>query len=200
MKLLFPNPWGFARAAQSEIEKLRKEHGFSQAYADFLCGQNGVAFDKVKTDDKEYFAPSDADSDGNAEIRRLYGLDSGEKYCELRDAIKDWMFLPWFFPVGVDYGGNVFVEILHGKSRGFVASLDHEYFLGSSSLEEFLEDFKIEKFFEKSQDEQCDLLTSEKIGLAWMHATSFAEFTGSCLHINEDGFGFVVDAATVKEA
>lgn len=199
MRLLFPNPWGFAPPESRAVEEMRARFGFSQAYADFLLTQNGVLFDEVDIGVDRYLAPSDAAPDERPDIRALYGLDSGSEHYELRDGLDDWMFLSWLFPIGADYGGNVYVEVLHGSRQGFVASLDHEMFLGNASLEDYLDDAGLDDFFDFGADVQSDFLTSPDTGLAWLHATNFKEFTDSCLHVSKGRGGFVVDSAGARE-
>ena len=207
MKILIPNPFGFPRPSREAIAGLRRDYGGSEAYAAFLAVQNGLEVDRLAMSGARdaYLSEIEGDSDeGRPDLRVLYGLDSGRPYHELRKALSDWLFTPYFLPIGEGYGGNVYVEILKGEHHGSIASLNHEYYLGGN-LDDFLAAAKLDGFAAADDDARADMLSSERVGLAWRHAPSLTVFLDSCLRF-ADGRGYVVDAlagersATLKAA
>lgn len=195
MKVIFPNPYGYKLPKKDRIEFLKKSSGFSGEYAQFLAVQNGFSFDKVEEDSesRKYLEESEESSEGHVDLRVLYGLDSGDQYYDLEGNLEHFIFNGIFLPIGVDYGGNALVEVLAGKFKGYIASLDHEMHAGNSSIEEFIEDFELDGFDDMSVDEKANALTDEDLGLTWILASSINEFTELCVHCDDDFRGFIVE-------
>jgi hypothetical protein len=196
MKVLFPNPYGYKLPEKNRVASFNKSFCFSDEYAEFLVTQNGFSVKKLEEDseNEKYLKNSEEDSEGHADLRVLYGFDSGSQYYDLEDNLKSFIFNGIFFPIGVDYGGNDLVEILAGKYKGYIASLDHEMYASSSSVEEFIEEFELDGFHDMSIDEKADVLADEELGLAWFFAKSINDFVELCIHCDNDFSGFVVEA------
>ncbi|MEQ6202451.1 hypothetical protein ABMC88_05295 [Sulfitobacter sp. HNIBRBA2951] len=70
-----------------------------------------------------------------ADATHLFGAGQGHPYLSYPDRLGDFgfydtAFLRFGIPVGVDAGGNLYVQILDGRRRGEVVFLDHEYHFG----------------------------------------------------------------------
>jgi hypothetical protein len=200
MQVLFPNPYGFKLPQKNHIPALQKLYGFSNDYAEFLRLQNGFLFDKLEESvgNKKYLSASLDDAEHCSDLRVLYGFESGDDYYDLLDNLENLiMFQSVFFPIGVGYGGNDYVEILAGEFKGFIASLDHEMYASSSSIEDFVDEMNLKGFHDFSVDEKADVLVDEQLGLVWLHAISMAEFTECCIRCDQQFRGFVSDAASL---
>lgn len=69
------------------------------------------------------------------DTKEIFALGNGNPYLSYPDTLADMgfynaKFLRFGIPVGVDAGGNLFVQILGGARRGEVVFLDHEYHYG----------------------------------------------------------------------
>ncbi|WP_157669435.1 SMI1/KNR4 family protein [Chitinibacter sp. GC72] len=195
MKILFPNPYGYELPSSDRVAAIQEKYQFSNDYSAFLRQQNGFVISSLEeaADSPEYMADSPEEEDGKPDFRVLYGLDSADKYYDLEEQQHAFIFKDLFFPIGVDYGGNDFVEILHGKFKGYIASLDHDLYASCDSQEEFIQEFELDNFAALSPSEKADLLADEEIGLAWLLAPSMSEFTAKSIHCNENFSGYVVD-------
>ncbi len=197
MKVLFPNPYGFALPDEPSVRALQRKHGFSDGYAMFLLTQNGLEIDRLADDDRRsryLVATGEEPPEQSSDLRALYGLKSGSRYYELTDQFENFIFIEQFFPIGVSYGGDEYVEILAGKSKGRIVSLDHEYYASSRTLADFVQTFQLKGFFEADNDRRCDMLMNDGVGVAWVHAPSIAEFLDGGVRCGEDSSGYVRDA------
>jgi hypothetical protein len=206
MQILFPNPDGYKLPAKERVLAYQKQYGFSDQYADFLLTQNGFSFKTYDEDTDvcaayaKYSAESDNDSEGHSDLSVLYGFDSGDEYYDLEDNQQGLeIFKGVFFPIGVGYGGNDYVEVLAGKYKGYIGSLDHDLYAGSEDLDEFIENMELEGYQDAQQDEQANMLADPDLGLMWFHATSMKEFAAKCVHYDETGWGFARDADSVAD-
>lgn len=204
MKINFPNPDGYKLPTKARVLAYQKEHGFSNDYADFLLTQNGFSFKSydedtdVRTAYAEYSSESDNNSETHSDLSVLYGFDSGDEYYDLADNQQGLdIFKGVFFPIGVGYGGNDYVEVLAGKYKGYIGSLDHDMYAGSNDLDEFIDNMELEGYQDAPLDQQADMLADPELGLMWFHATSMKEFAADCVHYDVNGNGFARDADSV---
>jgi hypothetical protein len=201
MQVFFPNPYGYVLPGEARVLELQKIYAFSDEYAHFLLTQNGLDFQKMEIDSShtQYLVPSKESSEGCAELLRLYALDADVKYHNLHHNAQDFIFKQYLFPIGVDYGGNEIVEVLAGRFKGCIASLDHEMYASSDSLEEFADEFNLENFDAMSADEKADALMDEDI-MAWIISPSMRHFTQSCVHCDDHFNGFMVEHPALKSS
>jgi hypothetical protein len=206
MKILFPNPLGYKLPTQARVLAYQQQLGFSDDYADFLLTQNGFSFKPYDEDTDvcieyaKYSAQSDNNSEGHSDLSVLYGFDSGDEYYDLSDNQPGLdIFKGLFFPIGVGYGGNDYVEVLAGKYKGYVGSLDHDMYAGAEDLDEFIDNMELEGYQDAPSDEQANMLADPDLGLMWFHATSMKEFVADCVHYDETGNGFARDADSVAD-
>ena len=207
MKITFPNPAGYKLPNKTSVLAFQKQYGFSDQYAAFLLTQNGFSFKPydentdVRSAYANYSVPSDDDSEGSSDLSVLYGFDSGDKYYDLADNQEGLdIFKGVFFPIGVGYGGNDYVEVLAGKYKGYIGSLDHDMYAGSEDLDEFIDNMELEGYQDATLDEQANMLADPDLGLMWFHATSMKEFLAECIHCDENGTGFARDADSVADS
>jgi hypothetical protein len=195
MQVLFPNAFGHPLPQEDEVLDLQDQYGFSQDCAEFLFRQNGFSFDRLadSSDADECLAAGEDDADGHSDLRHLFGLGAEAPFDDLQAQLEEFMFRELLFPIGAGYNGNVYVEVLAGKYQGFIASLDHEMFAGSASLEEFLDEFELDAQA-MDRDELADALCDPKLGLAWFHARSLRQFLSECVFCDEALTGFALDA------
>lgn len=196
MKIIFPNPYGYKLPKQERVASMQEAYGFSSEYADFLVSQNGFSIHNLEEDpgSEKYLVRSKYKNGNSPEFRILYGLDSGDQHYDLQDNLDSFVFKQVFFPIGVDYGGNELVEILAGRFKGHIASIDHEMYAGSGSLGEFADEFELDEFEGASDDEKANMLADEGLGLAWVVAFSMKYFLEECIHCDTDFTGFIVEA------
>jgi hypothetical protein len=206
MQILFPNPAGYKLPTKARVLAYQKEKGFSGEYADFLITQNGFSFkpydenSDVLAEYAKYSAQSDNNSEGHSDLSALYGFESGDEYYDLADNQEGLdIFKGVFFPIGVGYGGNDYVEVLAGKYKGYIGSLDHDMYAGSEDLDEFIDNMELEGYQDAPPDEQANMLADPDLGLMWFHATSMKEFAAHCVHYDETGWGFARDADSVAD-
>ena len=175
-KIIFPNNHGCATPDPLQLAALQKAAGFSTQYGRFLAVHNG--FDGYKFEDepdpgKLIEAP---DEDATALVQdflRLYSLggDSGD---DVEEANRDNIFRDHLWIIGCDQGGNAFVEVLHGKFKGYIGCIDHEMHAGEKTLEKFVKAFQLNGFFEATVAAQTDRLCGDYL-LAF-HATDMESF------------------------
>ncbi len=199
MQILFPNAFGQTLPQEDEVLDLQERHGFSDEYAEFLFRQNGFSFDALadSSEAEDCLADGEDDSEGASDLRLLFGLGSDTPFDDLNTQVEEFMFRGLFFPIGVGYGGNPYVEVLTGKYQGFIASLDHELFAGNVSFEEFLDEFDIDAGLER--EDMVDALCAPDLGLAWFHARNVQQFLSECIFCDEALTGFVMDADDLPE-
>ena len=205
MQIIFPNPDGFKLPTNASVLAYQKQQGFSDQYADFLITQNGFSFKPydenidVCLEYTKYSAESDNNAEGNSDLSVLYGFESGDEYYDLEDNQQDFeIFKGVFFLIGIGYGGNAYVEVLAGKYKGYIGSLDHDMYAGYY-LNEFIDNMELEGYQDAPLDEQTNMLADPDLGLMWFHATSMKEFAAQCVHYDETGWGFARDADSVAE-
>lgn len=206
MKILFPNPLGFKLPTQARVLAYQQQQGFSDQYAEFLLTQNGFSFkpydedNDIRTAYAGYSEASDNNSEGSSDLSVLYGFDSGDEYYDLADSQQGLeIFKGVFFLIGVGYGGNDYVEVLAGKYKGYIGSLDHDMYAGSDDLDEFIDNMELEGYQNAPLDQQADMVTDPDLGLMWFHARSMKEFAAECIHCDEQGTGFARDADSVAD-
>ena len=206
MKIIFPNPAGFKLPTKANVLAYQKLQGFSDEYVEFLITQNGFSFkpydenNDVCAEYAKYSAESDNNSEPYSDLSVLYGFESGDEYYDLEDNQQDFeIFKGVFFLIGIGYGGNAYVEVLAGKYKGYIGSLDHDLYAGSEDLDEFIDNMELEGYQTAPRDEQANMLTDPDLGLMWFHATSMKEFAAKCVHYDENGNGFAHDADSVAD-
>ena len=195
MKVNFPNRLGHASTSPEQVDLLSSQFGFSAAYSDFLKNQNGFNFSDLESisETAEILTGDPESSEGKSDLRVLYSIGTEDPYYDLEIKISDPFatFGGAFFPIGEGYGGNLFVEVLHGEKKGYIASLDHELYASSSDFEDFLEEFDLPTNGQTA--ELADALMDDELGLAWIHAESFERFIDSGVRVDEDMTGFAED-------
>lgn len=206
MQIIFPNPDGYKLPTKASVLAYQKLQGFSDDYANFLITQNGFSFKSydedtdVRTAYAEYSSESDNNSETHSDLSVLYGFDSGDEYYDLADNQEGLdIFKGVFFPIGVGYGGNDYVEVLAGKYKGYIGSLDHDMYAGSDDLDEFIDNMELDGYRDAALDEQANMLADPDLGLMWFHATSMKEFAADCVHYDVNGNGFARDADSVAD-
>ena len=197
MQVIFPNPFsGGPLPSAQAVQDLQGQHGFSDALAQFYLKQNGFDHGRLDEDpeaDKAFLRGGEDDSSGCADLARLFALNADEPYMDLGDAIESNMFAGLCFPIGESYGGNLYVEILCGRYKGFIADLDHELYLGSDSFEAFLDEMELD-VQGLSGDQVMDTLCDPDSDLVWFHARDMQQFLNDCVFRDENGNCFVRDA------
>lgn len=195
----FPNAFGLTLPQRADAVAAQQRYGFSDALRDFLLTQNGFDFE-AEANPTPAQAPDwpprpDADPDGCAELRYLYGLNAAAEYLDLdSNAQGHALFAGVFMPMGVDYGGNLIVEVLAGSRKGWIGSLDHEMFASSDDLDDLAEQLELDCAGDSSPDEKAEALCDDDLGLVWWHASSLTQFLAQCVYLDDSGSGFVVDA------
>ncbi|BEP56719.1 hypothetical protein GmRootV118_39630 [Variovorax sp. V118] len=196
MKVLFPNPFGRAPASAQAVDALQRRLGFSDAYAAFLRTQNGFSLYEMEQagDIAAYVRPDGtASSASHANFRVLNSFGASDPHCDLETLQAESLLAAWFLDIGSDPAGNPFVEVLHGRHKGRIASLDHDLFAGKLDTQEFLADMELTHLPSLSLDAQADALCDEAQGLVWFHASDMQSFLDHCIHCDDDFWGFVVD-------
>jgi hypothetical protein len=206
MKIIFPNPAGFKLPTKASVLAYQKQQGFSDQYADFLITQNGFSFkpydanSDVLAEYAKYSSKSDNNSEGHSDLSALYGFESGDEYYDLVDNQQGLdIFKGVFFLIGVGYGGNDYVEVLAGKYKGYIGSLDHDMYAGAEDLDEFIDNMELDGYQDAPLDEQANMLADPDLGLLWLHAKSMKEFVADCIHCDENGTGFARDADSIAD-
>ncbi|MGY0505247.1 hypothetical protein [Luteimonas sp. e5] len=198
MKIRFPNPYGYPLPPAGEVVELQAEFEFSDAYADFLKTQNGLLFDHLDAagDAASAYLHGTPTEPGYPDVRVLFGFRSRDPHYELADRLCSTrnLFHGVFLPIGEGYDGAMYVEVLAGRQRGCIASLDHEMHAGANSLADFCKAMELGDPAAMSTDALADALMDDALGLAWVHADDFASFLGECLHLDSSGCGRVIDA------
>ena len=131
MKVNFPNRLGHASTSPEQVDLLSSQFGFSAAYSDFLKNQNGFNFSDLESisETAEILTGDPESSEGKSDLRVLYSIGTEDPYYDLEIKISDPFatFGGAFFPIGEGYGGNLFVEVLHGEKKGggFKSEVQH---------------------------------------------------------------------------
>jgi len=65
------------------------------------------------------------------EVDKIFGIGNKDQYLDMANFNMEhcgWHpdLMPYAYPVGVDKGGNLLLQIIQGKNRGKLAMLDHE--------------------------------------------------------------------------
>ena len=143
MQIKFPNNYGFEKPSQEAVNELQSEYKFSDEYADFLLTQNGFVSEEFdNSDDKSNFMIAN-EAECHQELVVFYGINDDDQYYNLVDSQIDNIFKKYFFIIGCDPAGNEFIEALHGKYKGYIASIDHELYASCENLKEFFEEFEL---------------------------------------------------------
>ncbi|MGX1789771.1 SMI1/KNR4 family protein [Bosea sp. NPDC055332] len=113
-------------ASDAEVAAFEQRLGvdFCADYKAFLRTDNGLEVD-------ERFALRDLD-DWIYHVHRLFGGSAEQSHGvdgEL-DGFFDRRYLPICYPIGIDHGGNLLLQIAAGARRGQLAMLDHEVWHG----------------------------------------------------------------------
>ncbi|RDI07179.1 SMI1/KNR4 family protein [Comamonas sp. AG1104] len=196
MQVLFPNPFGQPAASAQEVAALQAHIGFSDAYAQFLITQNGFSMYALEqaSDHASYLQHStEIASESHANFADLFSFGAQQHQEDLKTVQSEFLLARWFVAIGHDQGGNPFVEVLHGRHKGKIGSLDHDLFLGASDLQEFFGDMELEHIAALSLADQADALCDPTLGLIWFHASDLNHFTACCIHCDDGFWGFVVD-------
>lgn len=135
-KLVFPNSFGDNLPSAAEVEDLKKRYAFSHEYADFLNKQNGFQTRIFRGSDRKQdyllnaLIPNiNVENTYKEEIHVIFGLEGND----LINVFKETGFIDYFFPIGIDPGGNIFVEFLIGTNKGAVGCINHEGFTCSAN-------------------------------------------------------------------
>ncbi len=199
MRVVFPNPYGYKLPQRPEVDALQHKYGFSDQYAQFLLSQNGLSFDAIDAQSSahgKYLVDDERTSDHRPDLRYLYGLNSGKDYADLAQQNEQYaIFSGHLMVIGSGYGGDEYVEVLKGRFRGCIGSLDHDMYASCDSVEQFAEEMGIAGFTDLSADEQADRLLAPELGLIWFHAGSFAEFAADGVHCDDSRSGYVINTA-----
>jgi len=109
-------------ASEAAIAAFERKIGvaFCDDYKAFLQNDNGIEFE-------EYFGGV---GEWIYKVRRIFGIGEQNGMEDELDSFFDRRFLPVFYPIGEDGGGNLLVQIAAGSRRGHLAMLDHEGFYG----------------------------------------------------------------------
>lgn len=109
-------------ASEAEIAAFERKIGVALCddYKAFLQSDNGIEFE-------EYFGDVDQ---WIYKVHRIFGIGEQNGMQDKLDHFFDRRFLPAFYPIGEDGGGNPLVQIAAGSRRGHLAMLDHETFYG----------------------------------------------------------------------
>jgi hypothetical protein len=185
--------FGFGKADVMKIKELQNKYGFSDEYASFLEIQNGfnssIIVNEENPENASYLVKINNNPDDCFyDLRYLYGIgDDLENYYNVDYIIAYNIFSKHFFMIGEDHSGNHFVEVLHGKYKGYIGSIDHNAYSGSRFLEDFLEFMQLENFNENTLQQQCDILVSDDLGILIFHAKSMDDFVLNKLYIDSTG-------------
>ena len=197
MQVIFPNPFGGGPLPSAQaVQDLQSQHGFSDALAQFYLQQNGFDYGRLNDEPdvaKAFLRGGEDDLSGCADLARLFALNADEPHMDLGAAIAHNMFAGLCFPIGESYGGNLYVEILCGRYKGFIADLDHEMYLGSVSFKAFLAEMELD-VQGLSRDQVMDKLCGLSSGLVWFHARDVTQFLSDCVSRDEDGNCMIRDA------
>lgn len=143
-KLIFPNDLGLQKPDASVVDELQDEFSFSDEYSEFLKIQNGFSvWDFKESNDPQKWVKEESIQEPvnlSEELKVLYAYNNNA----LIDIFIETGFIEYFFPVGTDPAGNIFVEVLIGRYQGYVGCINHEAFTISASkfINEVLEHYK----------------------------------------------------------
>ena len=198
MQVIFPNPFGGGALPSAQtVQDLQCQHDFSDALAKFYLQQNG--FDSRRMDGdpevaKAFLRGTVDDSSRCADLACLLALNADKAYIDLdAEEIESNLFAGLCFPIGAGCGGNLYVEILCGRYKGFIADLNHELFFGCDSFESFLDEMELD-VRGLSRDQLMDKLCDPDSDLVWFHARDMQQFLNDCVFRDENGNCFVRDA------
>lgn len=131
-KIVFPNEFGFDLPCISEVQKLQTQFNFSDQYADFLVKQNGFEYwTFYNHPNRENFISSELVKRAVRTHEELKLLCSCRDNRLLAHFVRD-EYIDYFFPIGTDPGGNIFVEILVGAYKGYIGCINHEAYTQSA--------------------------------------------------------------------
>ena len=197
MQVIFPNAFGGGPLPTAQaVQDLQSQYGFSDALAQFYLRQNGFNSQAMDADTKAaqaFLRGCEADPPCAADLARLFAQNADKAHMDLGAAMASNLFAGLCFPIGKSFGGDLYVEILCGRYQGFIASLDHELYLGSDSFEAFLDEMELD-VQGKSRDQVMDALCAPDCELVWFHARSFRQFVDECVFCDEEQGCLVRDA------
>ena len=197
MQVMFPNPFGGGPLPSAQaVQDLQSQHGFSDALAQFYLRQNGFNSQAMDADPEAaqaFLRGGEADPPGAADLARLFALNADKAHMDLGGEVESNFFSGLCFPIGAGYGGNLYVEILCGRHKGFIADLNHELFFGCDSFEAFLDEMELD-VQGLSRDQVMDTLCDPDSDLVWFHARDMQQFLNDCVFRDENGNCFVRDA------
>ncbi len=187
MKILFPNSYGLqalkttAEQRVKRVMELQNSYRFSDQYRDFLLLQNGFFSDAFyRSNTKSAYLNDRDEVNATQDFQQLLAYDAHEKYCDLGHTNGFNILREFCFVIGNDLAGNFFVEVLIGKFKGYIGSLDVGMFATCRSFEEFIED--LDEFFEDTGERLTNYqkITSRGLGLIAFHAASMKDFLENC--------------------
>ena len=197
MQVMFPNPFGGGPLPSAQaVQDLQSQHGFSDALAQFYLQQNGFDTNRMDAEPeaaKAFLRGAEVDSSRCADLASLLALNADKAYMDLGAEVESNFFSGLCFPIGAGYGGNLYVEILCGRHKGFIADLNHELFFGCDSFEAFLDEMELD-VQGLSRDQVMDTLCDPDSDLVWFHARDMQQFLNDCVFRDENGNCFVRDA------
>lgn len=131
-KLVFPNEFGSDLPEAVEIRELQAQFNFSDQYADFLIKQNGFDYWAFRDHSNRHnYILSELTKQPFSISEELKVLFSHRDNQLLAPFIRD-KYIDYFFPIGTDPAGNIFVEILVGNYKGYIGCINHEVYTLSS--------------------------------------------------------------------
>lgn len=202
MKVIFPNPAGYKLPTKASVLAYQKQQGFSDQYAEFLITQNGFSFNKLEknTENAKFISESSISHAVCFDVKRFFGYCIDQEKNDLVDFQENIdIFKGIFFIIGIGCGGDAFVEVLAGKYKGYIGSLDHGLYITCDSLDEFVDRMGLVGFQDASLTKQADIICDNDCGVIWLHAASIQEFVADCIHCDDEFNGFVRDADSVAD-
>ncbi len=186
-KIKFPNPFGYNKQTNSELENAKTEYGFSNEFSAFLKKQNGFnGHDFIDSEVKEnYLTPIDL-TNFNQDFKTLYSYNATEEYDDLIKNQEFNIFKDHFFIIGSDLAGNEFVEVKTGLHKGKIGCLDHELYASCENIEAFFEDLELGNYKDMTEEERYKELFNEDFGLIAFHANNMTDFIENCFLYSEE--------------
>ena len=131
-KLVFPNQFGSDLPSVTEVQELQARYSFSNQYADFLIKQNGFEYWAFyEHPNQQNFISTElveSSVQTHEELRVLFSFSNNSL---INHFVRD-EYIDYFFPMGTDPAGNIFVEVLQGRYKGYIACINHEAFTQSA--------------------------------------------------------------------
>lgn len=201
MKVVFPNPYGFPLPAPDRVHQHQRAQGFSYAYRDFLLTQNGFSAQALSKapDSETYLIPAERPPGKPLGLRVLYGMDTTSQ--DSAPSTTDTNQLaPVFLPIGAGEGSIRFVEVLAGRHRGYIASLDLARVADTGSLHAYLARHKTQPDTPSTPDALADALCHHDLNLVRLHAATLTDFLTHSIGCDDDLHCLVSDAPSVQQS